>query len=165
MMNWYLLQTKPNAHRIASEHLKRQGFTIFLPLLVKTTRLRGKFVNNLQPLFPGYLFIGTELVQIQWRSVNATRGISKAVMFNGCYRAIAPEIIQGIKRRCNEHGILQIMDNVTTGDRVKIERGAFADFICNVDNIADKQRAWVLINILQQNVRAKVPLSDLSKVG
>ena len=30
-MNWYLLQTKPNAYMLAGEHLKQQGFEVFHP--------------------------------------------------------------------------------------------------------------------------------------
>ena len=47
------------------------------------------------------------------------------------------------------------MDKVTSGDRVKIERGPFTDFVCNVDKIADNQRAWVLIDILHNKRELK----------
>ena len=55
-MNWHLLQTKPNAHFIACENLRRQGFDVFLPLIIKTTKKNGKFLTAKVPLFPGYLF-------------------------------------------------------------------------------------------------------------
>ena len=58
-MNWYLLQTKPNAHVMACENLRRQGFDVFLPLITKTTKKNGKFLDIKTPLFPGYLFMGT----------------------------------------------------------------------------------------------------------
>ena len=44
-MDWYLLQTKPNAHATAYEHLKRQGFSVFLPLTTKTLTKNGKFLD------------------------------------------------------------------------------------------------------------------------
>ena len=37
-MHWYLLQTKPNAHCTARDHLRRQGFDVFLPLIIKTAK-------------------------------------------------------------------------------------------------------------------------------
>ena len=163
-MNWYLLNTKPNAHNIASTHLKRQGFKIFLPLMIKTSKRAGKFVDETIPLFPGYLFIGTELDQIPWKSLNATRGISKVVTLDGNYRPIDPNIVESIKFRCNQSNILQTVDRISLGDRVRIERGPFSDFVCNVDKIAGQERVWVLINILQQKTRTKVALADLSRV-
>ena len=73
-MDWYILQTKPNAHKTASEHLERQGFDVFLPRIIKTSKRGIKFVND-NSLFPGYIFIGTKLDNIPWKSVNGTRGV------------------------------------------------------------------------------------------
>ena len=163
-MNWYLIQTKTNRHILAKEHLKRQGFKVFLPLILKTTRRRLKFVNDLKPLFPSYLFVGTELDDIPWKSINATRGVSKAVTLDGQYRAIDPEIIKGIALRCDSNGVFQSIDSFDVGDRVKIEKGPFADFICIVEKIADAERAWVLIDILQNRTCTRVSLNNLLKI-
>ena len=164
-MNWFLLKTKPNAHNVASENLQRQGFEVFMPLMVKTSKRNGKFVNSLLPLFPNYLFMGTELEEVYWRSVNSTRGISKAVTLDGKYRIVNFEIIEGLKRRCNKSGIIQTQDRIMRGDQVRVENGPFAEFICQVEQISENRRAWVLIDILQQKTRAKFLLSDLSKIS
>ena len=163
-MNWYLLQTKPNAHSTALEHLKRQGFDVFLPLLVKTARKNGRFLNVKAPLFPGYLFIGSAVDPVPWKSVNGTRGVSEAVTLVGVYRPVNSNIIEGLQFRCDEDGVIHSLNYIAPGDRVKIERGPFADFICTVDTIQDDRRAWILIDLLQQKTRSDVSLSDLSKV-
>lgn len=164
-MNWYLLKTKPNAHNTACDHLQRQGFDIFLPLIIKTTKKNGKFLDATAPLFPGYLFMGTSINPVPWNSVNGTRGISTAVTLDGVYRPVNTLIIQGLKYRCDEYGVIQRLNDIISGDRVKIERGPFADFICTVDAIHDDQRAWVLINLLQQQTKAEFSLNDLSKIN
>ena len=164
-MDWYLLQTKPNSQTLAQKHLARQGFEVFLPLLIKQARRGSKFVNSLKPLFPGYLFLGSNLEEISWKSINATRGISKAVTLDGQYRTVGTEIIEGIKRRCDQDNILQSMDHLEAGDLVKIERGPLADFICSVDKIEDNRRVWVLIEILHQKTRTEVPLGHLLKIS
>ena len=51
-MNWYLIQTKPNAHVTARDNLRRQGFNVFLPLINKTTKKNNKFLETKAPLFP-----------------------------------------------------------------------------------------------------------------
>lgn len=164
-MQWYILQTKPNAHMLASEHLKRQGYNIFIPFMIKTYKKAGKFENKKVPLFPSYIFMGTELNEIQWKSVNSTRGVSKAISFGGRYLPVENEIIQNIKCRCDESSILTPLNDFVTGDSVKIERGPFTDFICSVDKIADKDRIWVFIDILQHKIRTKVTSGDLSKIA
>ena len=164
-MNWYLLQTKPNAHFAALNHLKRQGFDVFLPLIKKTTKKSGKFVNKTIPLFPGYLFMGTSIHPTPWKSVNGTRGISKAVTLDGAYRPVNTFIIEGLRNRCDEQSIFQQLTEIVSGDRIKIQKGPFAEFICTVDQIKDDQRAWVLIDLMQQQTRAEVSLDDLSKIN
>ena len=54
---WFLAQCKPNSHNVAKRNLVRQGFSVFLPLQETTRRARGRFVTQMRPLFPGYLFV------------------------------------------------------------------------------------------------------------
>ena len=163
-MNWYLIQTKPKAHSTASENLKRQGFSIFLPLIIKTTKKNGKFLNVKAPLFPGYLFMGSELDPVPWKTINGTRGVSTAVTLDGVYRSLDTHIIEGLQNRCNDCGVIQSLSDIIPKDRAKIERGPFADYICTVEQIKDDKRAWVLIEILQQQTITEVSLSAISKI-
>ena len=163
-MNWYLLQTKHNAQSTACDHLRRQGFDIFRPLIAKTTKKSGKFLDAKAPLFPGYLFMGTSIDPVPWRSVNATRGISSAVTLDGVYRPVNSDIIEGLRCRCGDDSVIQSLKDITPGNRVKIERGPFAEFICTVDDIQDNRRAWVLIDLLQRQTRSVVSLNDLSRI-
>ena len=163
-MDWYLLQTKPNSHSTARYHLRRQGFDVFLPLIVKTTKKNSKFVDVKAPLFPGYLFMGTSINPVPWKSVNGTRGISNAVTLDGIYRSVSTHIIGGLQSRCDKDGVVQSLNDIVLGDLVKIEKGPFAEFICTVENIQDDQRAWILIDLLHQKTRAEVSMNDLSKI-
>ena len=163
-MNWYLLQIKPNLHTIAIRNLKNQGFEIFFPLLAKTSKKNKKFTDTTSPLFPGYLFFGTEAAKVPWKSINGTRGVSKAVTLDGIYRKIDFSIIEGLRNRCDENGVIRVVDELVFGDRVKVERGPFADFICSVEKITDSRRAWVLIELLQQQTRTQISMDNLSKI-
>ena len=164
-MNWYLLQTKPNLHITACENLRRQGFQVFLPLIIKTTKKNSKFIDIKKPLFPGYLFMGSLFKPMPWKSINGTRGISKAVTLDGVYRSINNHIIEGLQSRCNKNGVIQHLGDIVPGDRVKIERGPFANFICTVDQIKDDQRAWVLIDILHHKAKSEISLNCVSKIS
>ena len=164
-MNWYLLQTKPNSHVTACENLRRQGFDVFFPLINKTIKKNGKFLDFKAPLFSGYLFMGSSIDPVPWKSVNGTRGVSKAVTLDSVYRPVSAHIIEGLQSRCDECGVLRQLNDIVAADRVKIERGPLAEFVCTVDQIKDDKRAWVLIDILQQQTRADVSLEDVSKIN
>ena len=164
-MNWYLLKTKPNAHITACEHLNRQGFDVFLPLMIKTTKKRSKFFDTKVPLFPGYLFVGTSIDPVPWKSINGTRGVSTVVSLDGVFRPVNTPIIESLQYRCDGQGVIQGLNDISSGDLIKIKRGPFAEFICKVDQIKDGQRAWILINLLQQKTRAEVSLDDVLKIN
>lgn len=130
-----------------------------------TAKKEKKFLNKTSPLFPGYLFLGTSIDPVPWRGVNGTRGVSKAVTLDGVYRPVNNHIIEGLKSRCDKHGIMQRLNDIVPGDRIKIESGPFADFVCCVDKIKNDHRAWVLLHLLQQEVRVQVSLENISKIS
>ena len=108
--------------------------------------------------------MGAAIDPVPWKSVNGTRGVSKAVTLDGFYRPVNRDIIEGLRCRCCEEGVIQTLNDIVPGDRVKIERGPFAEFICTVDDIQDNRRAWVLIDLLQRQTRSAVSLNDLSRI-
>ena len=117
------------------------------------------------PLFPGYLFMSTSIDPVPWKSINGTRGISKAVTLDGIYRPVTPYIIESLQQRCSKNGIFRQLSKIDSGDRVKIERGPFAEFISTVDEIKDNKRALVLIDLLQQQIRTEVSLDYVSEIN
>ena len=136
-----------------------------MPLIIKTIKKNGRFLDIKSPLFPGYVFMGASIDPVPWKSINGTRGVSKAVTLDGIYRPVSTHIIEGLQSRCDEHGVLRQLNDIVAADRVKIERGPLAEFICTVDQIKDDKRAWVLIDILHQQTRADVSLEDVSKIN
>ena len=45
LKNWFLLQFKPNAHKLAKRNLQLQGFETFLPLQEITVRKKTSFIK------------------------------------------------------------------------------------------------------------------------
>lgn len=163
MQTWYLIQTKPNAHRMAEKNLTRQGYAVFLPLIEQTRRDALRFRTKTQPLFPGYLFIGLSDGAPSWRSINATHGVSRAVSLDGHYRPVPGALIAGIKARCSPDGLFQANDPLFKGDQVQIQKGPFASFFAEVESLAPDQRVWVLIDLLGQKSRISQHQRDLTR--
>ena len=90
--------------------------------------------------------------------------MSKAITLDGQYRSIRYEIIKGIKSRCDQNDILKSMEHIKASDRARIESGPFADFICSVEKIDDRNRAWVLIDLLQQQTYTIISSNNLIKI-
>ena len=87
-MTWTVAQTEAQRERIAADHLVRNGFAIFLPLI--------KMRERVEPLFPGYIFVRIEM---QWRRINGSIGILRVLTSCDRPARIADEIITEIRAR------------------------------------------------------------------
>ena len=75
-LSWYIVQFKPNSHKIAVRNLQRQGFETFLPMHEVTRRTVVKFETVIRPLFAGYMFVACDPEKAPWRQINSTYGVS-----------------------------------------------------------------------------------------
>ena len=135
MLNWYLIQFKPNSYKTAEQNLTQQGFKTFTPLQEITDRNKSKFVNKLKPLFPGYMFVGIEPNSAPWRKINSTLGVLRLVCYEGVPKPLPQKFISSLMSRCDQFGKLLPPKSLTTGDSVRILKGAFANFVATVETI------------------------------
>ena len=155
--SWFLLQYKPNSHRVALRNLHRQGFETFLPTRAVTQRKSTKFTQQLKPLFPGYMFVAFEREGAPWRQINSTIGVS----FDGQPRGIPLDLVSGLMLRCDASGKILPPTQLSTGDKVEVLNGPFANFIATVENIDAEHRIWVLIDFMGQGARLQVQPEQL----
>lgn len=162
MLNWYLVQLKPNGHRLAKANLERQGFKTFLPLQNVTKRSAHKFVDRSVPLFPGYMFVELDTAQNAWRKVNSTLGVARIVSLGGTPTPVPTEILKEFISRCDGDGILRPTQGFEVGQDVQVLRGPFANFVAKVEEISPDQRVWILIDLLGQSSRISVAKDSLA---
>ena len=161
MKHWYLIQFKPNSYRLAERNLHRQGFETFLPMQKITRRKASRFVSDLKPLFPGYMFVRVNSDLAPWRTINSTIGVSKLVSFEGKPKPLSLQLISGLMLRCDASGILLPPKSLSEGDSVEMLTGPFANFIATVDTIDPEQRIWVLLDFMGQKTRMQVTADQL----
>tara|TARA_Y100000385_G_scaffold275852_1_gene320795 strand:- start:302 stop:799 length:498 start_codon:yes stop_codon:yes gene_type:complete len=161
MNHWYLIQFKPNSHRLAERNLHRQGFETFLPMQKITRRKASRFVSDLKPLFPGYKFVSVNTALAPWRTINSTIGVSRLVSFEGKPMPLPLQLISGLMLRCDASGVLLPPKSLKEGDSVEMLTGPFANFIATVDTIDPDQRIWVLMDFMGQKTRMQVTADQL----
>ena len=161
MKHWYLIQFKPNSYRLAERNLHRQGFETFLPMQKITRRKASRFVSDLKPLFPGYMFVRVNSDLAPWRTINSTIGVSKLVSFEGKPKPLPLQLISGLILRCDASGTLLPPKSLSEGDSIEILTGPFANFSATVDTIDPEQRIWVLMDLMGQKTRMQVSADQL----
>jgi transcriptional antiterminator RfaH len=158
---WFLAQFKPNSHNIAERNLTRQGFRTFLPFQEETKRARGKFITQIRPLFPGYLFVALDMLSGGWRSVNSTYGITRLVSLGKEPTPVPLDLVSQLMLRCDREGKLLPPKLLKPGDEVMLTKGPFTDFAARIESIAPDQRVYVLLELMGAQTRVAVKAEHL----
>ena len=158
---WFILQFKPNSHLLAERNLNRQGFKSFLPMHEITKYKYNRYVSDLRPLFPGYMFVAFDPESGPWRQINCTIGISKLVSFGGQPSPIPLDLISGLMARCSSGGKLLPPAQLNKGDPVQLLTGPFANYIAKIETIDADQRVWVLMELMGRVTRISVDPNQL----
>ena len=154
--SWFLLQYKPNSHRVALRNLHRQGFETFLPTQDLTQCTSTKFVQQPKPLFPCYMFVAFERESALWHKINSTTGVSRLISFDGEPKELPLGVVLGLISRCDASGKILPPTQLLAGDEVQMVRGPFANFIATIENVDAQHRIWVLIDFMGRSARMEV---------
>lgn len=155
-----MLQCKPRQDARAQEHLGRQGFECFAPTITTGTIRAGTFKQQLQPLFPGYIFIrmgGDD----SWLALRSTRGVTRVVAFCGQPCQVMDSIVDHLKERCVAMAHAPLL---APGDRVQIRVGAFADMEAIFLSMNGDERVMLLLNFLNREHQIQVGLAGVQPV-
>jgi len=158
---WFLAQVKPNCEALAQRNLARQGFEAFLPQEEVTREMRGRFVTKLRPVFPGYIFVAFDPERGHWRSINGTYGIARLVSFGSQPAAVPTGLVDQLKSRCTDGGLLIPMEKIHAGDQVMLTKGPFHNLIAEVEELTPDRRVWVLLDVMGGERRVSVDLTEL----
>ena len=160
MKHWYVVQTHAMAEEKAAFNMKRQGYCTYLPrhLTKRSHARRTDWVTR--PLFPCYLFVEIDVEVTQWQAIRSTNGVSHFICLGELPAAVPDGIVEAIIAREDEKGHvgLSLEGSFENGQRVEITDGPMADISAIFDCIDDKDRVFVLMDLLGRQVRIRVSL-------
>ena len=166
MTAWYAVYTRAKSESLAQEHLRRQGYEVYLPSHMKRRRhaRRSDFVRV--PLFPRYLFVAIDRLQQRWSPIRSTVGVYDLVR-RGDLPAEVPEgLVEELQAREHDGGFdhdAQIQ-KIKLGDSVRIAAGPFADLVGRFYGVASEERVFVLLDLLGRSVKAQLPSTAIDPV-
>ena len=163
--SWYIVQFKPNSHKIAVRNLQRQGFDTFLPMHEVTRRTAIKFETVTQPLFAGYMFVACDPETAPWKQINSTYGVSRMLSSSEGSKPMPAALITGLRARCDGVGKLVPLENLEAGQSVEMHSGPFANFIATVEQMASDARVWVLLDFMGKETRIQVDQKQIRAVS
>lgn len=165
MSNWYLIHTKIRQERMALDHLERQGFECFLPLIRAEKLRRGALQVVQEPLFPRYLFIrlGTGLESQSWAPIRSTIGVSRLVSFGQVPAKIDDELVAELRAQSEASEV--VLRHFEPGEQVVVTDGPFVGVEAIYQMPDAEGRVMLLLNILSKQVKMTVSPASIRKVN
>lgn len=161
-LSWYAVYTQPAKESLAAQHLRNQGFEVYLPQYQKLRRHAGRTDIVATALFPRYLFVGLDIERQRWRSVNGTRGVVGLVMLGEKPIAVPQAVIDEIRGREDETGYVRLNGpTFRRGQALRIVEGPMTDTQAIFEEQVDGNRAILLVSLLGRLVRTRMPLRQV----
>ena len=159
MKRWYVVHTHARAEAMAREHLERQGFETYLPCYLRRRRHARRVEEVPAPLFPRYMFVTFDPGRVAWRPILSTIGVSNLLSEGERPLPVPEGVVEEIAAQENDDGLVSMAreEPYRRGDMVRVTGGPMGGLIGLFDGLSDRERVWVLLDLLGRQLRVKVP--------
>ena len=147
----------------ARANLWERGVEAYLPRYHKRRRHARRTEWIAAPLFPRYLFVRVDLSNTGRRLVSAAPGVVHLVCMGHEPAPLADAVIGDIRAREGEDGLIDLERALCPGEEVRVCEGPFRDAVGVFAAPGDRDRVFVLLNLLGREVRTRIPVAKLSR--
>lgn len=158
---WYVLHTKSRFENVVNDGLLRKQIEVFLPKMTVRSKRRDRKAMIRVPLFPGYVFVKTDLHPHHHLEIVKTAG---AVRLIGSHQGPVPvleETVESLKIMVSTDLPVNTGDRLQKGDRVMVVSGPFAGVTGTFVRYGGQGRVIVNIEALGQYAGVEVSEEDL----
>jgi transcription elongation factor/antiterminator RfaH len=163
MVHWYVMHSKPRKESLLYQQLLLQSIEAYLPS-VRTDPVNPR-AQKMQPFFPGYLFIHVDLEEISISDLRWMPGAIGLISYGGEPASVTDTLIRAIREQVNHVNVMSRdhENRFTSGDRVLIKDGPFADYKAIFDcRLSGNARVRVFLELLQgQKIRLDLSARQL----
>jgi len=166
MEAWYTVHAKARQEQLALEHLQRQQYTPYLPLVRLHRRRRGSWEEVTEPLFPGYLFIRLDPQRDNTAPIRSTRGVVGLVRFGGTLRPVPGGLVERLLATpADPDGAIRREHLFQSGDRVEIVTGPLAGLQAIFLAPTGQERAQLLLELMGRETHVVVSQDQIIQSG
>jgi transcription elongation factor/antiterminator RfaH len=161
---WYALHTKSRFENVVHEGLAKKTLDVFLPKITVKSRRRDRRKMIRVPLFPGYVFVRTDLNPCEHIEILKTTGAVKLIGSAHGPVSIADATIASLKIMVSTDGEVVTGSRFQKGDRVMVISGPFAGVVGIFSSYRGDGRVIVNIEALGQFAAVNVNAEDVEKL-
>lgn len=161
---WYVLHTKSRFENVVNEGLERKSMEVFLPKIKVRSKRRDRKALIQVPLFPGYLFVKTDLTPRQHIEIVKTAGAVRLIGTKGSPVPVPQETIESLKIMVAADFPVSTGTRLRKGDRVMVVAGPLAGITGTFIRYRGGGRVVVNIEVLGRFAGVDVQEEDVERL-
>jgi transcription elongation factor/antiterminator RfaH len=161
---WFALHTRSRFENVVNDGLIKKSMEVFLPKIKVQSKRRDRKLMIHVPLFPGYLFVKTDLNPTEHLEILKTVGAVRLVGNTDGPVSISDETIGSLKIMVASDQAVVTGTRFQKGDKVIVVEGPFAGVIGTFVRYRGKGRVIVNIEALGQFAGVDVSEEDVEKL-
>ncbi|MFH2066043.1 MAG: UpxY family transcription antiterminator [Pseudomonadota bacterium] len=162
---WYVLHTKSRFENVVRDGLEKKSFEAFLPKIKVKSKRRDRKLMIQVPLFPGYLFVRTDLNPPRHLDILKTAGVVRFIGNTGGPLPVFEETIESLKIMVLGGEEIITGTRFKEGDKIVVVNGPFTGITGQFIQYRGQGRVVVNIDALGQFAAVNVDEDDVEPVS
>ncbi len=161
MRQWYVLHTRSRHESVVTDGLSKKSMEVFLPKIrVRSTRRDRRVMIHI-PLFPGYVFLKTDLHPHTHLEIVKTAGVVRLIGTQQGPVPVAEDTIASLKIMVASEMPIVTGNRLQPGDRVVVVNGPLTGVVGTFVRYRNQGRVVVNIEALGQFAGVEVQDTDI----
>ena len=161
---WYVLHTKSRFENVVHDGLLKKNIEVYLPKIKVQSKRRDRRLMIRVPLFPGYVFVKTDLHPYQHLDIVKTVGAVRLIGTKDGPVPVPEDTIESLKIMVSVDQPILTGNRLKKGDRVMVLNGPLAGVTGTFVRYRGKGRVVVNIEALGQYAGVEVDENDVERV-
>ncbi|MBW2367259.1 MAG: UpxY family transcription antiterminator [Deltaproteobacteria bacterium] len=158
---WYVLHTRSRFENVVNEGLIKKTHEVFLPKILVRSKRRDRKAMIRVPLFPGYLFVRTDLNPYEHLDILKTVGAVRLIGSMEGPVSVADDKIDSLRIMVGTDQPVATGQRFKSGDHVAVVNGPFAGVTGIFVRYKGSGRVIVNIDALGQSAGVDVDQDDV----
>lgn len=158
---WYVLHTRSRFEKVVHESLAKKSHEVFLPQVRVRSRRRDRRVILDVPLFPGYVFIRSNLHPDHHLDILKTVGAVRLIGNKAVPVPVPDDTIDSLQIMVSNDTRIDTGSRLRKGDRVMVVKGPFTGVVGTFAHYRGAGRVVVHIEALGQYASVEVDEEDI----
>jgi transcription antitermination factor NusG len=167
MAIWSAVRLQPYRQQLALSELARAGFETYAPRILRCRHAKGRKIETMPLLFPGYIFV---LIVLQWHAARFAPGVIGLIMDGERPARVPDAVIDGLRSR-DRNGVITLPKkpepgsrvDFQSGERLRIRTGPLRGLFGLYAGQAPHDRIMVLMQILGASRPIEFAVGDVSR--